>query len=68
MQDRDADVAGGVDCARRGKYMWMGIFFEGGKKGGRGGGEVLFGWKIGDLKDIFGGRRGYSGGKVRWAR
>lgn len=35
---------------------------------GRAGGGELLGWKMGVWKIIFGGRCGYSGGKVRWAR
>lgn len=47
---------------------------EGGGGLGRGGGggwficTVPFGWKMGVWKVILGGRWGYSGGKMRWAR
>ena len=60
VEDGDADVAGGVDWAMgisRKAFCLIGLV--------RG---VLFGWNIGDWNVILGGRRGYSGGKVRWAR
>lgn len=83
MQDGDADVAGGVDYVFVGVFS-VGIWFfllllfvfsvrkrEGREEGGGLGGficTVPFGWKMGVWKVILGGRWGYSGGKMRWAR
>lgn len=80
VQDGDADVAGWVDWV----LCWHTVFcfcfcfcflerVWGFEEGGGGGGRVYictipFGWKMGVWKVILGGRWGYSGGKMRWAR
>ena len=61
VEDGDADFAGRVDLGGR----WVSA--EGGFWRVRLAGSPL-GWKRGVLKVILGGRRGYSGGKMRWAR
>jgi len=53
--------------------VWMGGCvlvggFWGGWRRGGGRGGVPLGWNIGVWNVILGGRWGYSGGKVRWAR
>jgi len=66
VQDGDADVAGGVDwCGWGLGVSWRVLGRVGEGKEGR---YVPLGWNIGVWNVIFGGRWGYSGGKVRWAR